>query len=46
MNGILCHLCAHMGQSGPGEPPEDGEMNEVNKKIIAHVFNEKYIGIR
>ena len=29
MNGVLGHLCAHTGQAGPGEPPEDGEMNEM-----------------
>ena len=29
MNGVLGHLCAHIGQIGPGEPPEDGEMNEM-----------------
>ena len=27
------HLCAHTGQIGPGEPPEDGEMNEM---ILPH----------
>ena len=26
MNRALGHLCAHIGQTGPGEPPEDGEM--------------------
>ena len=29
MNGVLGYLCAHIGQTGPGEPPEDGEMNEM-----------------
>ena len=29
MNGVLAHLRAHMGQTGPGEPPEDGEMKEM-----------------
>ena len=24
---VLGHLCAHVGLTGPGEPPEDGEMN-------------------
>ena len=28
MNGVLGHLCAHIGRTGPEEPPEDGEMNE------------------
>ena len=26
MSGFLGHLCAHVGQTGPEEPPEDGEM--------------------
>ena len=29
MNRALGHLCAHIGQTGPGEPPEDGEMIEM-----------------
>ena len=29
MNWVLAHLCAHIGQTGPGEPPENGEMNEM-----------------
>ena len=29
LNGVLGHLCAYIGQPGPGEPPEDGEMNEM-----------------
>ena len=29
MNGVLGHLSAHIGQTGAGEPSEDGEMNEV-----------------
>ena len=29
MNGVLGHLCAHIGLTGPGEPSEDGEMNEM-----------------
>ena len=26
INGVLGHLCAHIGKTGPEEPPEDGEM--------------------
>ena len=26
MSGVLGHLCAHIGSTGPGEPPEDGEI--------------------
>ena len=31
MNGVLGHLCAHVGyfKTGPGGRPEDGEMNEM-----------------
>ena len=29
MNGVLRHICAHIGQTGIEEPPEDGDMNEV-----------------
>ena len=29
MNGVLGHLCAHIGQTGSGEPPEDSEMDEM-----------------
>ena len=26
MSRALGHLCAHIGETGPGEPPEEGEM--------------------
>ena len=29
MNGVLDHFCAHIGRTGPGETPEDVEMNEM-----------------
>ena len=29
MNRALGHFCAHAGYSGPGEPPEDGEMSAM-----------------
>ena len=29
INGGLGHLCAHIGLTGPGKLPEDGEMNEM-----------------
>ena len=29
MNRALGHLCAHIGLTGPREPPEDGEMIEM-----------------
>ena len=27
INGGLGHICAHIGSTGPGEHPEDGELN-------------------
>ena len=27
MNGVLGNMCAHVGSTGPGDPPEDDEMN-------------------
>ena len=37
MNWVLGHLCAQMGKTGPGQPPEDGEMRvEVGKKIMSN----------
>ena len=29
MNRVLGHLCPHIGSTGQGETPEDGEMNEI-----------------
>ena len=29
MNEVLLHICAHIGLTGPGEPLEVGEMNEI-----------------
>ena len=29
MNGVLGHFCAHIGETRPREPPEDGEMNAM-----------------
>ena len=29
MKRVLSHFCAHTGQIGPGESPEDGEMTEM-----------------
>ena len=34
MNRDLGHFCAHIGQIGPGEPPEDGEMTLPSKHRI------------
>ena len=29
MNRVLCHFCAHVGLTRPGESPEDREMDEM-----------------
>ena len=29
MNEVLDYICAHIGQTGPGEPLDDGEVNEM-----------------
>ena len=29
MNEVLGHVCAQIGYTGPGEHPEDGEMNKM-----------------
>ena len=34
MNRALGHLCAHIGLTGPGEPPEDGEMTLTSRHKI------------
>ena len=37
MNVVLGHPCVHIGKTGPGESPEDGEMNEMTLSS-RHVF--------
>ena len=41
ISGVLGHLCAHIkGYAGPGEPPEDTEINEMtlpSRYIIIHL---------
>ena len=34
MNRASGHLCAHIGKTGPGEPPEDGEMTLSSRHRI------------
>ena len=40
MNGVLGHLCADIGSTAPGEPPEDGEMTLP----FRHVFRNSSPG--
>ena len=46
MKGVLGHLCAHIGQTGPGEPPEDGEMNEMILPSRQRIRNSSSGGLR
>ena len=50
MHEILGHLYAHIGLTGPGEPPEDGEIivmtqatSLLSKKRVCAYFASKWI---
>ena len=42
MNGVLGHFWAHIGQTRPGEPPEDGEMNEMTHCPLYQTQDSKF----
>ena len=46
MNRALGHHCAHIGWTGPGEPPEDGEMNEMTLPFTHRIRNSCPGGLR
>ena len=46
MNRALGHFCAHIGQTGPGEPPEDGDMNEMTLFSRHRIQNSSPGGLR
>ena len=46
MNRALGHLCAHIGWTGPGEPPEDGEMIEMTLSSRHRIRNSSPGGLR
>ena len=46
MNRDLGHLCAHIGQTGPREPPEDGEMIEMTLPSRHRIRNLSPGGLR
>ena len=46
MNRVLGHLCAHIGSTGPGEPPEDGEMNDMTLTFRHIIQNSSPGGLR
>ena len=39
-------LCAHIGKTGPREPPEDGEMNEITLPYRHRIRNSSPGGLR
>ena len=46
MNRALGHLCAHIDQTGPGEPFEYGEMNEMSLFFRHMIQNSSPGGLR
>ena len=46
MNWVLGHLCPHIGWTGPGEPPEDGDMNEMPLPSRYRIRNSSPGGLR
>ena len=46
MNRALGHLCAHIGWTGPGEPPGDGEMIEMTLSSRHRIWNSRPGGLR
>ena len=46
MNGVLGHLYAHVSKTGPGEPPVDGEMNEMTPPSRHRIQNSNPGGLR
>ena len=46
INRALGHLCAHIGQTGLGEPSEDGEMNEMTLSSRHRIRNSSPVGLR
>ena len=45
MNGALGHLCAHICLTGLGEPPEDGEVNEMTLPFRHRIRNSNPGGL-
>ena len=46
INRALGHLCAHIGYTGPEEPPEDGEMIEMTLSSRHRIRNSSSGGLR
>ena len=46
MNGVLGHMCAPVGYTGPEDPHEDGEMNEITLPSRHRIQNSNPGGLR
>ena len=46
MNRALGHFCAHIGYTGPGEPPENGEMIKLTLSFRHGIRNSSPGGLR
>ena len=46
MNGVIGHRYAHVGFTGPGEPPEEGEINEMTLPSRHRTRNSSPGGLR
>ena len=45
MNGVLGYICAHIGYTGPGEPPKNGEVNEMTLPSRHMIQNSSPVGL-
>ena len=46
MNGVLGHLSVHVGKNGPGESPEDGQINEMTLSSRHRIQNSSPVSLR
>ena len=46
MDGVFCYVCANIGKTGPGEPPENGEMTELTLPVRHRIRNLGTGGLR
>ena len=42
MNKVLCHFCAHLGKTGPGEPPKFTALQTQDLKFEPWQFEAKH----
>ena len=43
---LMGHLCAHIGKTGPGEPPRNCEMNKMTLPSRHRILNSSPAGLR